>query len=204
MVGRLSSCSSGTLAVLGWLGGRRLSRVLQMRKGRSVWGMIGTLAGHFLKQVWTCEMLFCCPIAIWFLFREAGCCWGKNFLNAHFLLLIVADGARASHGLWWICMSTIFFSYLILTSILPLPVIWNVQWYRGFPGGVVLKIPPASARITRDMGSTPRVGKIPGSRKWQPTLVFSPGNFPWTDEPSGLQSMGSQRVGHNWAHTHAQ
>ena len=29
--------------------------------------------------------------------------------------------------------------------------------------------------------------------------------IPWTEEPGGLQSMGSQRVGHNWAsntHTH--
>ena len=27
---------------------------------------------------------------------------------------------------------------------------------------------------------------------------------PWTEEPGGLQSMGSQRAGHNWAteHTH--
>ena len=23
--------------------------------------------------------------------------------------------------------------------------------------------------------------------------------IPWTEEPGGLQSMGSQRVGHNWA-----
>ena len=26
---------------------------------------------------------------------------------------------------------------------------------------------------------------------------------PWTEEPGGLQSMGSQRVGHDWAHSHA-
>ena len=26
--------------------------------------------------------------------------------------------------------------------------------------------------------------------------------FPWTEKPGGLQSMESQRVGHNWAHTH--
>ena len=25
---------------------------------------------------------------------------------------------------------------------------------------------------------------------------------PWTEEPGGLQSMGSQRVRHDWAHTH--
>ena len=27
--------------------------------------------------------------------------------------------------------------------------------------------------------------------------------LPWTEEPGGLQSMGSQRVGHDWAHMHA-
>ena len=26
-----------------------------------------------------------------------------------------------------------------------------------------------------------------------------PWEFPWTEETGGLQSMGSQRVGHNWA-----
>ena len=31
---------------------------------------------------------------------------------------------------------------------------------------------------------------------WQPTPAFMPGEPPWTEEPGGLQSMGSQRVGH--------
>ena len=26
--------------------------------------------------------------------------------------------------------------------------------------------------------------------------------IPWTEDPGGIQSMGSQRVGHDWAHTH--
>ena len=26
--------------------------------------------------------------------------------------------------------------------------------------------------------------------------------IPWTEEPGGLQSKGSQRVRHDWAHTH--
>ena len=36
--------------------------------------------------------------------------------------------------------------------------------------------------------------------------VFLPGESPWTEEPGRLQSMGSQRVGHNRAtkHTHRQ
>ena len=35
------------------------------------------------------------------------------------------------------------------------------------------------------------------SMAWQPTPVFLPGESPWTEEPGGLQSMGSQRVRHN-------
>ena len=31
------------------------------------------------------------------------------------------------------------------------------------------------------------------------TPIFLPGESPWTEKPGGLQSMGSQRVGHNWA-----
>ena len=33
---------------------------------------------------------------------------------------------------------------------------------------------------------------------WQPTPMFLPGESPWTEEPGGLQSMGSQWVRHDW------
>ena len=36
-------------------------------------------------------------------------------------------------------------------------------------------------------------------RARQPTPVFLPGESPWTEELGGLQSMGSQRVRHDWA-----
>ena len=36
----------------------------------------------------------------------------------------------------------------------------------------------------------------PWRMAWQPTPVFLSGESPWTGEPGGLQSMGSQRVGH--------
>ena len=41
--------------------------------------------------------------------------------------------------------------------------------------------------------------KIPWRRKWQPTPGILAWRIPWTEEPGGLQSMGSQRVGHDWA-----
>ena len=47
------------------------------------------------------------------------------------------------------------------------------------------------------------VRKIPWRRAWQPTPVFFPGKSPWTEEPGGLQSMGSQRVGYDWATKHS-
>ena len=41
-------------------------------------------------------------------------------------------------------------------------------------------------------GFDPWVGKIPWRREWQPTSVFLLGEFPGTEEPCGLQFMGSQ------------
>ena len=42
-----------------------------------------------------------------------------------------------------------------------------------------------------------RVGNTPWRRAWQPTPVFLPGESPRTEEPDGLQSIGSHRVGHD-------
>ena len=44
----------------------------------------------------------------------------------------------------------------------------------------------------------PWVGKISWRRAQQPTPVFLPGESQWTEEPGGLQFIGSQRVGHDW------
>ena len=36
-------------------------------------------------------------------------------------------------------------------------------------------------------------------RQWHSTPVLLPGKIPWMEEPGGLQSMGSLRVGQDWA-----
>ena len=65
----------------------------------------------------------------------------------------------------------------------------------------MVKKPPASAE---DVGSIPVSGRSPGEgNEWHPTPVFLPGIIPWTEEPGRLQSMWSQRVGHNLATKHA-
>ena len=74
----------------------------------------------------------------------------------------------------------------------------------GFPGGSVVKNPPANAR---DAGSIPGWGRTPGEGNGN-TLHTSilAWKIPWAEEPGGLQSMQLQRVGHNWetecVHTH--
>ena len=48
------------------------------------------------------------------------------------------------------------------------------------------------------MGSIPGSGRSPREGNGYP-LQYSCQRIPWTEEPGGLQSMGSQRVGHGWA-----
>ena len=67
----------------------------------------------------------------------------------------------------------------------------------GFPGGTSGKEPACQCRKHKRWEFDPWVRKISGSRKWQRTLVFLPGECPWTDEPGGLQSTGSQKVRHD-------
>ena len=47
--------------------------------------------------------------------------------------------------------------------------------YRGFPGGVSAEEPAWQCRRCWRHGFDPWVGKIPWSKKWQPTPVFLPG-----------------------------
>ena len=49
------------------------------------------------------------------------------------------------------------------------------------------------------VGSGSWVGKIPWRRKWQCTPNTLAWRIPWTEEPGGLLSTGSQRVRHDWA-----
>ena len=47
-----------------------------------------------------------------------------------------------------------------------------------------------------DRGSIPELASSLREGKWQPTPVSWAWKISWAEEPGGLQSMGSQRVGH--------
>ena len=59
----------------------------------------------------------------------------------------------------------------------------------GFPGGSVVKNPPAHAE---DLCSIPGSGRSPGERNGNPSSILAWG-IPWTEEPVRLQSTGSQK-----------
>ena len=58
---------------------------------------------------------------------------------------------------------------------------------------LVVKILPASAGNIRHPGSIPRSGKCPGEGH-SSILAW---RAPWTEEPGGLWTIGSQRVKHD-------
>ena len=60
----------------------------------------------------------------------------------------------------------------------------------GFPAGSAVKNPPVNVG---DLGSIPGLGRSPGEEIHASLLAWE---NPWTEEPSGLQFTGSQRVGH--------
>ena len=51
-----------------------------------------------------------------------------------------------------------------------------------FPGGTVVKNPPAN---TGDVGSIPSLGRFPGGGKATHSNILA-WEIPWTKEPSGL------------------
>ena len=62
-----------------------------------------------------------------------------------------------------------------------------------FSGNSVVKNLPANAQDIRDAGLTSGSGRFPGEGNGYFSSILA-WRIPWTEEPDGLQSMGSQRV----------
>ena len=74
----------------------------------------------------------------------------------------------------------------------------SLRLYFGFQGGMlVVKNPlPANVGSARDAGLIPGSGRFPEKEMATPSSILA-WRIPWTEEPGGLQSMGSRRVGHD-------
>ena len=81
----------------------------------------------------------------------------------------------------------------------------SVFKYWGFPGSSVVKNPSANAGDIRDAGSTPGPGRSLEEEMATHSNILAR-KIPQMEETGRLQSMGWQRVKHNWsdlAHMHA-
>ena len=72
-----------------------------------------------------------------------------------------------------------------------LSFVFSSQNHICIPGSSEVK---TSAWNAGDLGSIPGLGRSPGEGKGNPLQYFA-WRIPWREEPGGLQSMGSQRVG---------
>ena len=62
---------------------------------------------------------------------------------------------------------------------------------------LVVKNPPTNmGNILGDSGSIPGSGRSPGGGNGNSFHLLA-WRISWTEEPGGLQSMGSQRIGHD-------
>ena len=66
----------------------------------------------------------------------------------------------------------------------------------GLPWWLSGKESTCNAGDTRDTASIPELGRPPGGGHGSPLSILA-WRIPWTEEPGGLQSMGSQRDGHD-------
>ena len=66
----------------------------------------------------------------------------------------------------------------------------------GFPDGSVGKVPACNAEDSGDVGLVPGSGRSPGGRNGNP-FQYSCLKNPMGRGACGLQSMGSQRFGHD-------
>ena len=71
----------------------------------------------------------------------------------------------------------------------------------GFPKDSAVKNPLANAGDAGDSSLIPALGRSPGEEYGNPSRIIA-WKTPWTEEPGRLQSVGSQGVRHDWAHTH--
>ena len=109
-----------------------------------------------------------------------------------------AHGVRKSQT--WLSYLTLSFhkplvkSNILISASLSYKIYWELYLW-DFPGGSEVK---TSACNAGDLDSIPGLGRSPGEGNGNP-LQYSCLENPSTEEPGGLQSTGSQRVGHDWA-----
>ena len=98
-------------------------------------------------------------------------------------------------GAWWATVHRVAKSRIQLKQLSTHLYVYGLcKWFSG-------KESTCQCSRHRRHKFDPWVEKIPWRRSWQP-IQYSCLEIPWTEEPGGLHSMGSQRAGHDWVTEH--
>ena len=112
-------------------------------------------------------------------------------------------------ALLWVCLHRLTLTALKFhkglssksVSLKPAGVCLSIvpdEW-RGLPQWLSHKKIHVQCRSCRRRRFNPWVRKMPWRRAWQHHSSILAWRIPWTEEPAGLHSMGSQRAGHDWS-----
>ena len=106
------------------------------------------------------------------------------------------------NAFWWITQIAIGFKRLTFSLAL---YICSTRFSCSVSCGrsyfLVAQMGKSLPAVQKTWGSFPGLGRSPGEGNGNP-LQYSCLRNPWREEPGGPQSMGSQRVGHDWV-THS-
>ena len=112
-----------------------------------------------------------------------------------------------SFDLWTIFLFLLIFNFagsITKVELMSVPLIWLALQCQDAWNTLSLKHDGSdckeSACNAGDLGLIPGSGGVPGEGNGNP-LQYSCLENPWTEDPGGLQSMGSQRVRHSWVLT---
>ena len=123
-------------------------------------------------------------------FKTASYCLGQVLKRMVILCIRTVAGNVRTHPLICVC-----FSYFRIPDTLEQWRLGSWNSTKAVPAGLAVKNPPASAGDTGATGSTPRSGGLTEEEMATYSSILA-WKIPRTEELSGLQSMGSQRVGH--------
>ena len=81
-------------------------------------------------------------------------------------------------------------------ALMHISILTSISLISGLPRWLVIKNPPANSGDIGDTGLIPGMGRSPGGMATHSSILAW--RLPQTEKPGELQSIGSQRVRHNW------
>ena len=154
-----------------------------------------------IRDLWQPVLPSCC-----FLVYFLGTSYCSSYLPAALVIENCYSGSL-EEWLWWTEQSLVF-NLSPIHSLMLLFFQWAKSMY--YVADIVLHMNKDSlvAQMVKHLSTMweTRVRSLGWEYPLEKEMAIHPSpiawRIPWTEEPGRLQSMGSQRVGHDWAHFH--